>query len=96
MYTATYPQDSTLRRHYESAKRFAADRPPSDSVLRRHYEQRRLAITQGSVRAAAPRPAPAPKPAPAATPARKPQQPATTREARNDGGFFAWLKRFFG
>ncbi len=95
MYTATCPEDSTLRRHYESAKRFAAHRPPSDSVLRRHYEQRRLAMTQGTVRTAAPRPAPAPKPAPAAAPARKPQQPAP-QEARNDGGFFAWLKRFFG
>jgi hypothetical protein len=43
MITATYPQDSTLRRHAESAAFFSQlawlEIPPTDSTLRRHHAQ---------------------------------------------------------
>lgn len=45
MYIPNYPEDSTLRRHFESAAGFRRQarlaQPPTDSVLRRHYEQLR-------------------------------------------------------
>jgi len=43
MYIPDYPEDSTLRRHFESAAEFLRQErlkePPTDSVLRRHYAQ---------------------------------------------------------
>lgn len=85
MHKDNYPEDSTLRRHAESAAAFQREEmraaPPSDSVLFRHYQQMQQA------NAAAPTPSPAssqPAPASAAAPAAK------------QGGFFGWLKRLFG
>ncbi|MCB1786297.1 MAG: hypothetical protein KDJ33_08610 [Gammaproteobacteria bacterium] len=110
MYRSDYPEDSTLRRHHESAAAFAWQAflalPPSDSVLRRHYEQQRVAVANPVPN----RPTAAPDPAadPAADPA--PTRPApvagvrreTTTGARprpaesTGGGLFGWLKRLFG
>jgi hypothetical protein len=45
MYIKNYPEDSVLRRHFESAAALKSQawlqHPPSDSVLRRHYEQQK-------------------------------------------------------
>lgn len=82
MYIPNFPEDSTLRRHYESAaaiKRQARlAQPPTDSVLRRHYEQ----LHQAAVASTAP--------TTRATPASPPiEQPSS------GGGLFGWLKRLF-
>ena len=58
MYIPNYPEDSTLRRHYDSAARFRREAhlvlPPGDSVLNRHYRQLHAAGTAAS--SASPRP----------------------------------------
>ena len=91
MYIPNYPEDSTLRRHHESAAEFRRQEslagPPSDSVLRRHYEQLlNAASTPAAARRAPPTPEAARSPAP--------QPPA--RHSGSGGGFLAWLRRLFG
>ena len=90
MYIPNYPEDSTLRRHHESAAEFRRQdslaRPPTDSVLRRHYEQHLNAATAA---ASTPR---APTPEAARSPAPRPP----VRQSSPGGGFLAWLRRLFG
>ena len=73
MYIPNYPEDSTLRRHYESAaafrRRARLAQPPSDSVLRRHYEQ--LTGVAAATPAPAPRAVLGPVPAPWPRPQRR-------------------------
>ena len=102
MYRSDYPEDSTLRRHHESAAAFAWQAflalPPSDSVLRRHYEQHRAAVANPvpSRPTAAPDPAPT-RPAPVAGVRRETTTGARPRPAESTGGgLFGWLKRLFG
>jgi hypothetical protein len=97
MRTPSFPEDSVLRRHVESAaamKRQAwLDIPPTDAVLRRHYAQ----IHQPAAVAISPpklesRPAPSATqktPDPTALPSQVPRQPQPT-------GFFGWLGKLFG
>lgn len=91
MYIPNYPEDSTLRRHYESAAEFRRQarlaQPPTDSVLRRHYEQLKGAASATSGSAA-----------PATGAAAAPQSDSTESVAGSEtsGGFFGWLKRLFG
>ena len=86
MYIPKYPEDSTLRRHFESAAGFRREvrlsQPPTDSVLRRHYEQlqRIGAGAATSVSSAPELPRHASPPGPA---------------AESEGGLFGWLKRLF-
>lgn len=95
MYPASYPEDSTLRRHFESAQRFRADEPPSDSVLRRHYNQRRQAFIDSiTSKPAAQKPAARRTTAP--PPQKQPTQQPVCESHGDNGGFFAWLKRLFG
>ncbi len=88
MYMKNYPEDSVLRRHFESAaalKRQAwLQRPPSDSVLRRHYEQWKT--PQRRPRANQPASRSETRPNVASAPAEQPGK----------GGFFAWLRGLFG
>ena len=102
MYRSDYPEDSTLRRHHESAAAFAWQAflalPPSDSVLRRHYEQQRAAVANPvpSRPSAAADPAPT-RPAPVAGVRRETTTGARPRPAESTGGgLFGWLKRLFG
>ena len=102
MYRSDYPEDSTLRRHHESAAAFAWQAflalPPSDSVLRRHYEQQRAAVANPvpSRPSAAAGPAPT-RPAPVAGVRRETTTGARPRPAESTGGgLFGWLKRLFG
>ena len=82
MYIPNFPEDSTLRRHFESAAAIRREarlaEPPTDSVLRRHYEQLREMASP-------------PSPAPAR------QQQSTRPAAQSDagGGIFGWIKRLF-
>ena len=96
MHPADRPEDSTLRRHYESAARFRHEaflsEPPTDSVLRRHYAQ--LHAAPPAARGAA-RPQPAPKPAAAARPA-PPPRPVQAPSPPPSPGFWGWLRRLFG
>ena len=82
MYIPNYPEDSTLRRHYESAAAFRRQarlaQPPTDSVLRRHYEQLRSVASAATGGGGGSPQAP---------------QPA---EPETGGGLFGWLKRLFG
>jgi len=80
MYMKNYPEDSILRRHFESAaalKRQAwLQRPPSDSVLRRHHEQGKYP--------------------PRSPMANQPNTASTPVEQPGKGGLFAWLRGLFG
>ena len=94
MYIPNYPEDSTLRRHYESAaelrRRERLQQPPTDSVLRRHFEQ-----LHGMTKAAVQAP-PSAQPRHRATPplGRVPTGHAAPPPTR--GGFVGWLSRLFG
>ena len=88
------PEDSVLRRHFQSTMELqrarALRQPPTDSVLRRHYNQlhaseplRTRAVPQATSSAPPPR-QPSPKPEP---------PPATRNEG---GGLLGWLRRLFG
>jgi hypothetical protein len=94
MYIPNYPEDSILRRHYESTaafKRMAREaQPPTDSVLNRHYVQLQQAISN----AAKPFQSPAAKQNPTTDP--QPEvRPVPAADASGGGGFFGWLMRLF-
>ena len=88
MYIPNYPEDSTLRRHYESAAEFQRQawlaQPPSDSVLRRHYAQLQQSGPGRQAASATEEP-----------PARTPASPSGS-EKTDGGGLFGWLKGLFG
>jgi hypothetical protein len=94
MYIPNYPEDSTLRRHFESAAELRRQErlkhPPTDSVLRRHYEQLHglSAAAAESRRTAHPRHRAAP------TLGKAPTGRAAPPPTR--GGFVGWLSRLFG
>ena len=108
MYIRNYPEDSVLRRHFESAAAMRRSewlqKPPTDSVLRRHYEQLRQATAAAPSLGTGARPAGAGTVSPTAPPPRPappPQHPpaaaqAAAREPERRGGFFGWLGRLFG
>ena len=89
MYIPKYPEDSTLRRHFESAAGFRRQvrlaQPPTDSVLRRHYEQLQR-IGAGAATSVSPTPEP---------PRHASQPPGPGPAAESGGGLFGWLKRLF-
>jgi len=82
MYIPNYPEDSTLRRHFESAAAFRRQawltQPPTDSVLRRHHEQLRQIAASASR---------------SPTPQQQTARPAAQPD--DGGGLFGWLKRLF-
>lgn len=110
MHTPRFPEDSVLRRHFESAaamKRQAwLELPPTDAVLRRHYEQLHQAASGTSTPQARPVPPVAPKPEavtapkPEAVTAPKPEAVTASTPSSPDrpgrSGFFGWLSRLFG
>jgi hypothetical protein len=76
----SFPEDSVLRRHCDSAAALKrADwlaQPPTDSVLRRHYQQLRQAASIGTTTAARPAVARTPSPTAPARPEPSPQRQA--------------------
>ena len=94
MYISNYPEDSTLRRHFESAAELRRQErlrePPTDSVLRRHYEQLH-GITAAT--ADAPRSAP---PRQRATPTLGKSPTGRSAPPPTRRGFVGWLSRLFG
>ena len=83
MYIPNYPEDSTLRRHHDSAAAYRLqeflDLPPTDSILRRHYEQR----LAGQAR-------------PATSTRSTTAGPVLAAATSDGGGLLGWLKRLFG
>ena len=102
------PQDSVLRRHFESALSYEVmgDKGPrpTDSVLVRHYDAAVDAEVAARMSSGAPASSAAPSAPPtAARPAAPPSAPAAAaapaaepQRPADDGGFFGWLKRLFG
>ena len=94
MYIPNYPEDSVLRRHFESAaevnRQARLREPPTDSTLRRHYDQMRqvAAGIPGFQAQEAPRGA-----GKETTPGAGLRSPA---EPPRGGGLFAWLRGLFG
>ncbi len=80
------PQDSVLRRHYETLLRMQA---PQDSILRRHYET--MLRLQGASRSPAARVAPRPAPPQAAARPQDPSPPQGAPERAEPAG--GWLRR---
>ena len=91
MYIPNYPEDSTLRRHFEAAaelrRQERLQRSPTDSVLRRHFEQLHGMTAESP---------PATQPRHRSTPGlgRVPTGRAGPPPTR--GGFVGWLSRLFG
>ncbi|MCP4287169.1 MAG: hypothetical protein GY792_22440 [Gammaproteobacteria bacterium] len=83
MYTANFPEDSVLSRHFESTaelkRQLWLQIPPSDSVLRRHYDSMNNPVESPPVSS------------PTAIP-----QTATVSTAPSEGkDFFTWLRGLF-
>jgi hypothetical protein len=93
MYIPNYPEDSTLRRHYESAAAFKREawlsEPPADSVLKRHYEQLHGISTTESTSSKPSSQSQSQSQSQSAESNQVPPEPAS------GGGFFGWLKRLF-
>jgi hypothetical protein len=106
-----YPEDSVLRRHFESAAAIRRGdwlaQPPTDSVLRRHHEQLRQAASAGTATVARPAVSRTPSPTASARPEPPPERqapqpsrpaaaPASAPEPARRSGLFGWLARLFG
>jgi hypothetical protein len=112
MLIRNYPEDSTLRRHADSAAAFRLqaflEHGPTDSTLRRHFEQMMQASASASASASAPAAVPDAVESAQVTPAAAEAAPAkpvatagtgTSQEPAapaKKGGFFGWLSRLFG
>ncbi|MCU7892774.1 MAG: hypothetical protein KZQ78_14655 [Candidatus Thiodiazotropha sp. (ex Ustalcina ferruginea)] len=86
----TFPEDSVLKRHFESdnelKRQICLQTPPTDSVLRRHHITS-LKYHPSMARTATPR---------IANPSRKPVPAQVTAHTLVQAkGFFGWLRNLF-